>query len=43
MAVIDLAKGPAEAFGPLQAVLASISVFYTKYQVHFFVPFKDPL
>ena len=36
MAVVDLAKGPAEAFGPLKAVLESISVFYTEYQVCFF-------
>jgi len=38
MVVIDLAKGPAEAFGPLKAVLESISVFYTKYQVLFLSP-----
>ena len=43
MAVIDLAKGPAVAFGPLKAVLESISVFYTKYQVGLFVLFKDLL
>ena len=43
MAVIDLAKGPAEGFGPLKTVLESISVFYTKYQVYFFVLSKDPL
>jgi len=40
MVVIDLAKGPAEAFGPLKAVLESISVFYTKYQVLFFSPYS---
>ena len=43
MAVIDLAKGPAEAFGPLKAVLASISVVYTKYKVGFFALSKDLL
>ena len=37
MAVVELAKGPAEAFGPLKAVLQSISVFYTKYQVYLFL------
>ena len=31
--MIDLAKGPAEAFGPLKAVLQSISVVYDQYQV----------
>jgi hypothetical protein len=30
---VDLAKGPAEAFGPLKAALESISVIYSKYQV----------
>jgi len=38
MAVIDLANGPAEAFGPLKTVVESISVFYTKYQVLFSRP-----
>jgi hypothetical protein len=33
--MIDLAKGPAQAFAPLKAVLESISVFYAKYQVFF--------
>ena len=32
--------GPAEAFIPLKAVLASISGVYTQYQVHFHAPFK---
>jgi len=31
--VVDIAKGPAEAFGPLKAVLASISIISEKYQV----------
>lgn len=34
----DLAKGAAEAFCPLRAVLESISVVYAKYQVRFDVP-----
>ena len=42
MAVIDLAMGPAEAFGPLKAVLASISIFYTNYQVRFFRVLRGP-
>ena len=33
--VVDLAKGPAEAFGPLKAVLESISGVYAQYQVEF--------
>jgi hypothetical protein len=37
-AVVDLAKGPAQAFAPLKAVLESISVVYAKYQV-----FLNPL
>ena len=32
---VDLAKGPAEAFGPLKAVLESISGVYAQYQVKF--------
>ena len=36
----DVAKGAAEAFGPLKAALASISVVYTKYQVCFDAPSK---
>ena len=44
MAVVDLAKGPAEAFGPLKAVLQSISVLYVQYQVYFFFRlFQRPL
>jgi len=31
--VLDIAKGPAEAFTPLKAVLASISILCEKYQV----------
>ena len=31
--VVDLAKGPAEAFGPLKAVLESVSGVYAQYQV----------
>ena len=31
--MVELAKGPAEAFGPLKAVLASISGAYAQYQV----------
>ena len=42
MVVVDIAKGPAEAFGPLKAVLESISVLYTKYQVLFFRPVRCP-
>ena len=38
----DLAKGAAEAFCPLKAVLQSISVVYTKYQVRFDTPFDFP-
>ena len=37
---VGLAMGPAEAFTPLKAVLASISGVYTQYQVHFHAPFK---
>ena len=33
--VVDIAKGPAEIFGPLKAVLASISGVYTMYQVDY--------
>ena len=33
--LVDLAKGPAEAFGPLKAVLESISGVYAQYQVEF--------
>ena len=32
-AVVELAKGPAEAFGPLKAVLASISGAHVQYRV----------
>ena len=32
--------GPAEAFTPLKAVLASISGLYAQYKVHFHAPFK---
>ena len=32
---VELAKGPAEAFTPLKAVLGSISGVYAQYQVHF--------
>ena len=32
---VELAKGPAEAFTPLKAVLESISGVYAQYQVHF--------
>ena len=39
---VELAKGPAEAFGPLKAVLESISGVYAQYQVHFGPPFNDP-
>ena len=35
--MIDIAKGPAEAFGPLKAVLGSISTLLEKYQVCFCV------
>ena len=38
--MVDIAKGPAEAFSPLKAVLASISVLCEKYQVCFYIPFK---
>ena len=31
--VVELAKGAAEAFGPLKAVLESISVVYDQYRV----------
>jgi len=37
--VVDIAKGPAEIFGPLKAALASISGIYTKYQVDYNAPF----
>ena len=40
---VELAKGPAEAFTPLKAVLASISSVYAQYQVCFYAPFKPPL
>ena len=40
--VIDLAKGPAEAFGPLKAVLESISGVYAQYQVEFLCPLEAP-
>ena len=36
---IDLVKGPAEVFGPLKAILESISVVYAQYQVRFGPPF----
>ena len=31
---VGVAKGPAEAFGPLKAVLESISVVYARYEVY---------
>ena len=31
----DLAKGAAEAFGPLKAALESVSVLYAQYEVLF--------
>ena len=36
MAVVDFARGPDEVFGPLKAVLESISVLHAQYQVYFF-------
>ena len=39
--MVDIAKGPAEAFGPLKAVLESVSVLCEKYQVRLIVPFED--
>ena len=33
--VVEIAKGPAEVFGPLKAALTSISAALTKYQVRF--------
>ena len=30
---LDLAKGAAEAFGPLKAALESISILYAQYEV----------
>ena len=39
---IELAKGPAGAFSPLKAVLASISGVYAQYQVRFGAPFNVP-
>ena len=41
--VIELAKGPAEAFTPLKAVLESISAVYSEHQVRFGALFKAPL
>jgi len=38
--VVDIAKGPAEAFSPLKAILASISILCEKYQVCFYILFK---
>ena len=38
--MVDIAKGPAEAFGPLKAVLESISILCEKYQVRSDVPIK---
>ena len=38
--VVDLAKGPAEAFGPLKAILESVSVVYAQYKVRPDVLFK---
>ena len=40
---VELAKGPAEVFIPLKAVLESISSVYTQYQVHFSALFKVSL
>ena len=40
---VELAKGPAEAFTPLKAVLESISGVYAQYQVHFGALLNDPL
>ena len=37
--MVDIAKGPAEVFPPLKAVLESISIVYTEYQVCFDAPF----
>lgn len=34
--VLDVAKGAAEAFGPLKAVLATVSTVYGQYKVHSF-------
>ena len=41
--VVELAKGPAEAFSPLKAVLASISGLYAQHQVSFDALFEAPL
>ena len=38
--MVDIAKGPAEAFTPLKAVLETISIIYRKYQVGFDAPLK---
>ena len=40
---VELAKGPAEAFTPLKAVLGSISGVYAQYQVHFDALLNAPL
>jgi len=39
-AVADLAKGPAESFGPLKTVLESISILYAHDQVYSYVLFN---
>ena len=36
--VLDVAKGAAEAFGPLKAVLEAVSTVYDQYKVHPFPP-----
>jgi len=41
--VIDIARGPAEAFGPLKAVVQSISILCEKYQVCVHTSFKVAL
>jgi len=39
---VDLVNGPAGAFGPLETVLASISVVCAQHQVHFYAPVQGP-
>ena len=41
--VVELAKGPAEAFTPLKTILESISGVYAQYQVRFDIPFNTPI
>jgi len=38
--LVRVAKGPAEAFTPLKAVLESISIVYNEYQVCFGAPYR---